>query len=137
MSEKELNKKAFEQAEKELFDKRVKIAKDYILQTLEKIEEKKKEKAKVEEELRVLKLDLEDIRKGNFKSIEERVEKSSVAQDITVIPYIKIIEIIREREKFEPIRPWGPQYPDPNIVWCNAMAGTYNLSDGKSMYLSA
>jgi hypothetical protein len=137
MSEKELNKKAFEQAEKELFDKQVKKAKDYILQTLEKIEQKKKEKSKVEEELRVLKLDLEDMRKGNFKSIEERVEKSIVAQEVTVIPHIQIIEIIRERERFEPIRPWGPQFPDPNIVWCNAMAGTYNLSDGRSMYLSA
>ncbi len=84
MSEKDINKEAYEQAEKELLEGRVEKVKGYILLTLQKIEAKKEEKQRIDEELRVLKLDLDDLRKGNFKKIEERQEKSKTAKRVSV-----------------------------------------------------
>jgi predicted nuclease with TOPRIM domain len=88
MSEKDINKEAYKQAEKELLENKVKEVKGFILETLEKIESKKKEKSKIDEELRVLKLDLEDLKQGKFEKIEERKEKSLVARNVSVnIPH--------------------------------------------------
>lgn len=84
MSEVDINKEAFKQAEKELLERKVKEVKGYILETLEKTELKKKEKAKLDEELRILKLDLEDLRQGKFDKIEERKQKSKVAREVSV-----------------------------------------------------
>ena len=84
MSEVDINKMAFQQAEKELLERKVKEVKGYILETLEKIELKKKEKARSEEELRILKLDLDDLRQGKFDKIEERKFKSKVARNVSV-----------------------------------------------------
>ena len=74
MSNNEINKEAYKQAEKELLKEKVDRVKEYILETLRKMESKKKEKAKVEEELRVLKLNLDDLRNGRFDKLEERIE---------------------------------------------------------------
>lgn len=84
MSKKDVNKEAYEQAKKELLEEKVKEVKGYIKETLIAIEEKKKEKAKVEEEMRVLKLDLEDLKKGNFEKIIERKKKSKVARGVGI-----------------------------------------------------
>lgn len=84
MSEKDLNKEAYKLAEKEMLEKKVTQVKGYILETLERIEETKKKKERIEEELRVLKLDLEDLRNGNFEKIEERIQKSPIAKQISV-----------------------------------------------------
>ena len=86
MSNKDINKQAYEQAEKELLEQQVKKVKGYILETLRTIEQVKEDKTKAEERLRVLKLDLEDLKKGKFDKIEERQEKSKVARGISVVP---------------------------------------------------
>ena len=85
-----INEEAYKQAEKELLEKKdaeekrkVEEVKGYILQTLERIEQKKKAKSRTEEELRVLKLDLDDLRNGKFKKIEERNKKSEVARGVS------------------------------------------------------
>lgn len=85
MSE-DVNKEAYKQALEELKKKKVEEVKGFILETLEKIEKKKADKEKIEEELRVLKLDLEDLQKGNFSKIEERLEKSKLARSVSVFP---------------------------------------------------
>lgn len=86
MSEKNLNQEAFKQAEKELLESKIKEVKGFILETLENIERKKKDKEKIEEELRVLKLDLEDLKQGKFDKIEERRNKSKISRAISVDP---------------------------------------------------
>lgn len=124
MSEKDLNQEAYKQAEKELFEKKIEEVKRYILSTLEKIEEKKKEKARTEEELRILKLDLEDLRNGNFDKIEERQEKSRVAKAIsqyTTSPSLTLS---------------GATYTTfCNLAWPTVTRGTYNTANGQSFYL--
>ena len=109
----DVNKQAFEQAEKELLDKRVSEVKGYILETLEKIETKKKEKEKIDEELRVLKLDLDDLRSGKFEKIEERMSKSPISKEVS----------------FKWIQPAFPFNPFPPINqafnWLDNTSGTY------------
>lgn len=113
----EINKEAYKQAEKELLEKRVNEVKGFILETLEKIERKKKEKARIEEELRVLKLDIEDMKNGKFDKIEERIEKSKVARGISVISFP------------------SPFYWDGNSnVWNGLVSGTYTVN-GRSFYI--
>lgn len=140
MSEKDINKEAYKQAEKELLENRVKEVKGYILETLEKIEAKKKEKAKVEEELRVLKLDVEDLRNGNFDKIDERIEKSSVARGVSVI--INNHNVMPLVQRYTVSDTVTTTASDSSMViggnvWLSATAGTYETSSGNAFYLSA
>ena len=117
----EINKEAYKQAEKELLEKRVNEVKGFILETLEKIERKKKEKAKIEEELRVLKLDIEDMKNGKFDKIEERIEKSSVARGVSIVVV----------PSWDNTIPCGSQ----NLTWSGLVSGTYTVSNGRSFYI--
>jgi len=71
---------AFKEAQKEVNEKELKQLKGYFKQVLTAIEVKKKQKERVEEELRILKLDLEDLKAGKFDKIKERQKKSEVAR---------------------------------------------------------
>jgi len=114
----EINKEAYKQAEKELLEKRVNEVKGFILETLEKIERKKKEKARIEEELRVLKLDIEDMKNGKFDKIEERIEKSSVARGVSIV-----------------VSPgWSSTLIHTNATWPGLVSGTYTVN-GRSFYI--
>jgi predicted nuclease with TOPRIM domain len=113
----EINKEAYKQAEKELLERRVNEVKGFILETLEKIERKKKEKARIEEELRVLKLDIEDMKNGKFDKIEERIEKSSVARGVSIVV----------------VPGWSSTLTHPN-TWSGLVSGTYTVN-GRSFYI--
>lgn len=147
MSEKEINKQAYEQAQKEMLENRVKEIKGYILETLEKIEEKKKVKERVEEELRILKLDLEDLRNGKFDKIEERLIKSKKARDVSVI---QEVHFYSASPNFTTISPYTysssssgscsssmtlNNLANCSTDWLNLTAGTYPTADGKIFYL--
>lgn len=133
---KDINKEAYKQAEKELLENKVKEVKDFILQTLNKIESKKKEKSRVEEELRVLKLDIEDLRHGNFEKIEERREKSKVARGVSVdfpssfVGYSTNLCIDTTLVN-------SVTTCTDNNSWITATAGTYQTNTGNAVYLSA
>jgi predicted nuclease with TOPRIM domain len=116
----EINKEAYKQAEKELLEKRVNEVKGFILETLEKIERKKKEKSKIEEELRVLKLDIEDMKNGKFDKIEERIEKSSVARGVSIV-------VVPGWSNTTSI--W-----DNTSTWPSLVSGTYTVN-GRSYYI--
>ena len=117
----EINKEAYKQAEKELLEKRVNEVKGFILETLEKIERKKKEKARIEEELRVLKLDIEDMKNGKFDKIEERIEKSSVARGVSIVV---------SPGWSDTLNTWNNQ----NVTWPGLVSGTY-MVNGRSFYI--
>lgn len=123
MSEKDFNKDAFKQAEKEFFEKKIKEVKGYIIQTLESIEDKKKEKEVIEEELRVLKLDLEDLRNGKFDKIKERQEKSAISKKVSVY-------IIGNPYNYN----LSSHIHYPNYNWQEVTSGTYTIQSGKSFY---
>ena len=84
MSNKAIAKKAADEVAKEILRKKIQEVKESILKTLDKIEGKKKEKDTVEEQLRILKLDLDDLRKGNFDKIAKRQKQSGIAHEISI-----------------------------------------------------
>jgi len=104
-----LAKEATEKAKEEFKKKRVLEIQDAILEILEKQEELKKEKAIIAEKERILKLDYEDIRQGNFEKVKERHEKSKLAKECSVeIPedLIKFTKIIRNSGTTIPQNAW-------------------------------
>lgn len=124
MTQKDIQKEAFNQAEKELLDERVKEVKDYILATLNKIEEKKKQRDKVSEELRILDLDLKDLRNGNFDKMKERQDKSVVSRNISVPITGKFYSMSSYTSA-----------TSSDLPWITYTSGTYNLNDGTIFYL--
>jgi hypothetical protein len=81
---------AHKQAQDELHEAEVKKFKNFILNTLQKIEDKKREQDKITQEIRALKADLEDLKAGNLKKIKERQEKDEVARQISAVKFNEI-----------------------------------------------
>ena len=166
---KELAKKAFSEAEKSLREKQVDEVKQIVLKTLEKIETLKKEKEKaqetvkdIEEKIKVLKMDIDDLKEGRLDRIEERQTKDEKAKETSVVIIIKEREVVREYPYWHwpwriywtmpTIQPIQPDYtlttsydtttsvsPDSGsgYLTCStakwATAGTYCLSDGTTI----
>lgn len=84
MSKDQVNQQAFKDAEAQFLKEKTEEVKGYILETLKSIEREKKAKDLIEEKLRILKMDLEDLRNGKFDKIEERKAKSALAKSISV-----------------------------------------------------
>jgi len=125
---------AYKLAEKEISDTKLSSLKEnikaYKLEQLTEQEKWKTKKEEIEEKLRIIKLNLENLDKGNFEAIEERMKKSEVAKMIDTEKRVeKVIQIWRE---MWPV-PTYPRYPEPFITWCgDATSGTFPV--GKKIY---
>lgn len=108
-------KKAFDEAQKEFDEQSIKELKGFVLKTLQAIENAKKTVAQKNEEIRVLKLDLEDLRHGRVDEIRERQEKSAVAKQVSQIPL--------QSSSMKVTR-----YSVPANWYWTATAGTYNIA---------
>jgi DNA relaxase NicK len=75
----------FKEAEKEFKERLSKEVKQQTLHTLERLEKEKANKANSEENIRILKMDLDDLKEGRLDKIKERQEKSSQARAISEI----------------------------------------------------
>jgi hypothetical protein len=118
MSEKELNKKAYKLAEEELEQEKIERVKEVVRATLERLEILKKRKKEIEGEMKILRMDLDDLREGHLDRIEERQKKDEKAKEISVV---KVIEKVVEREVKPPYwyKHYTLQWPtDPYIVYC-------------------
>lgn len=116
----EIIKKGIALAEKEAQEKQIQQIKNIVQNYLEKIDEKIRSKNKLDEEIRLLKKDLDDLKKGRIDLIKERQEKDSKAKEISPI----IIKIV-ERIEYSPFQPWKQPY---DITWRNEPT-LYNSSD--------
>ena len=159
----ELVKEGFKLAEQELKDEEKMRIKDVVKATLEKLRKKEIEKHAIDEEIKILRKDIEDMKEGRIDRIKERQDIDAKAKDVSVI-------IIKEKivEKQVPMwyYPWvieiKPQYISymPMYTTCatntsanvfndastltftstnsNAhlyTSGTYQLSDGTIKYI--
>lgn len=77
---------ALKQAEAEIGNAEISELKEYFRQILEKIEAKKVAKEKIEEEIRVLRLELDDLKEGKMDKIKERQKVSNLAREVSVLP---------------------------------------------------
>jgi len=123
MSEKEIVKEGMEQAEKSLREKQVEEVKKIALKTLEKLDSFEKDKKALEAKIKVLRLDIDDLKDGRLDRIAERQEKDEDAKKVSVVIIIKEKEVIRE------VAPWHwpyvihwrpqsiPTFPG-SPVWC-------------------
>ena len=77
--------KAFEMAQDEVTNSGLEDIKREFKQVLSLIEQKKQQKEQIEEEIRVLKLDLEDMKAGKFDKIKQRQDNSSMAKRVSPV----------------------------------------------------
>lgn len=108
-------KEGLELAEKEAREKAVQEVKRIAQKTLERIEsiEKEIDKAKedvkkLEDQKKILRMDIDDLREGKLDRIAERQDKDPEAKKISVVLIIKEKTIIRE------ISPWYWPY---TVIW--------------------
>ena len=121
----------FDSAEKELKEKQIAEVKKIVLKTLEKIEGKTKERDKLSEEIRLLKMDIDDLKEGKIERIVERQEKDPKAKEVAVVI------IIKEKEVGE-LSPWYwpyqiiwqyPVYSTPGLTFTGGTFGSYATSN--------
>lgn len=84
------NEKAFKDAEKELADEKVREIKGVMKSILQKIQNYQDKKADAEEAIRLLKLDLEDLRAGKIDKIKDRHAESKRADLYFPLPSLFI-----------------------------------------------
>lgn len=112
---------AYKQVNKELADeesKKIKEAvKAYKTEQLTNQEYWKKRKVEAEENLRIIKLNLDNLDKGKFEAIKERIEKSEKAKGLT-------------RGRL-----WTQNWTIPLDAWdVEWTLGTFRTPDGKVYY---
>ena len=97
----EIVKEAFKLAEKELKDGEKIRIKEVVKATLEKLRKKEIEKHAVEEEIKILRADIENLKEGRIDKIKERQDIDIKAKEVSVI-------IIKEKiiEKQVPMWHW-------------------------------
>jgi regulator of replication initiation timing len=144
--EKEMIKKAVREAEDSLKQKQYEEVKKIVVKTLEKerklekeIADAKQEVKELEEQKKILKMDIDDLKEGRLDRIAERQEKDEKARKVSVVLIIKEKETIVER----PMSPWywpyvivweKPTYPSyPITVYGGSSSGAYIDSLGNQV----
>lgn len=161
----EITKEAFKLAEKEIKDEEKMHIKDVVKATLEKLRKKETEKHAVEEEIKILRKDIDDLKEGRIDRIKERQDIDTKAKDVSVIIIKeKIVEkqvplwyqpwIIEIKREYAPIYPYpytvintiggsttttgnyiGATFTSTNSDAHLYAGGTYQLSDGTIKYI--
>lgn len=124
------NEKAFKEAEKEIAKERVEEIKELMKSILQKIQDYQDQKSEAEEAIRLLKLDLEDLRAGKLDKIRQRHEQSKKS-----VAYSRGID-------FAPILNATVGYCSPAISVSNAVSNSIGwescttASTSGSLYVS-
>lgn len=106
-----IHEQAYKDVEKEIQESELLKIKVMMKDILQKIQEQKEKKESAEESLRILKLDLDDLRLGKLEKIKERHRSEKVSQIIPIrFPII------------DNITTW-----DPNR-WFDFTSGNYNIT---------
>ena len=140
---KELVKKAVQEAENELQEKSVQKVKDIVKATLKKIkdlddeiEKAKEEVKKLEEDRKILRLDIDDLKEGRLDRIEERQKTEPKAKKISVIVVEKEVHHHHHNDWWhQPYRVTYVPYPPATVpVWPITYSTSNN--DGCNMTFS-
>jgi anaerobic ribonucleoside-triphosphate reductase len=103
----EANVKAgYELAEKELKDRQVQEVKKIVLKTLEKIKDQEKIRDEASKKVKILKMDIDDLKEGKIERIVERQEKDDEAKNTSVVIIIR-----------ETVNNYSPWYVPYRVVW--------------------
>jgi hypothetical protein len=99
-------KEGFALAEKEMREKQVTEVKKIVLKTLEKIKEQEKIRDTASKKVKILKMDIDDLKDGKIERIVERQEKDEEAKNTSVVIII--------RETVNNYSPWFVPY---RVIW--------------------
>jgi FtsZ-binding cell division protein ZapB len=131
MTEK-LVKEGFALAEEEMRKKQIQEVKQIVLKTLERIREQEKIRDEAIDKIKILKMDIDDLKDGKLDRIVERQEKDESAKTISVVTIIKEIHHHYNNPWYVPYRiiwhkPFIPYYR-ANEVLCVDNAVVYTDS---------
>lgn len=110
---KENIKKAFDLASNEVEEKQIESLKNIIKNVLQKKKDKEKEIDELQEEVKILKQDIDDFKSGRLDKIKERHEINPKAN---LVAPITIIILNDNRRQIYPIQPWLWGY---EVTWSN------------------
>ena len=100
-------KKATELAENELQENEIQHFKKIIKDLLQKKKDKEKEKTELDEEIKIIKQDIDDFKAGRLDKIKERHDKNPIADRVAPIQ----ITIINDNSRtIYPLQPWRWNY---------------------------
>ena len=120
-------KEGFALAEKEMRGKQVEEVKRIVLKTLEKIKEFEKIRDEAINKIKILKMDIDDLKDGKIDRIVERQEKDEKAKQISVVTIIKEVHHHYSNPWYVPYRiiwnqPLVPYSVEP-VIYCNTTEG--------------
>lgn len=122
--------KAFKAAEQELEDKEVKHLKTIIQNLLQKKKDAEIEKNEIDDEIKLIKQEIEDFKSGRLDRIKERHEKNPQADHVCPIH----ITIINDNTRVTyPTQPWRWNY---QVIWNNYYPPITNGSLGNGLILT-
>lgn len=135
MSQKENIKKAFAEAEKDQQEDEIAKIKKIVQSHLERIQNKKEARIKLDDEIKHLEKDLYDLKSGRLDRINERHEKDEKAREVRII----IVEKIeKEYVPYYPWRsPWVIKMSDPWYPTYYATNTAYALGSGTTTISTA
>lgn len=107
-------KEGFALAEEEMRKKQTEEVKRIVLKTLEKLKELEKVRDDANKKIKILKMDIEDLKEGKLDRIVERQEKDAEAKNISVVTIIK-----EEHHHYN--NPWYVPY---QIIWHQPLLNT-------------
>ena len=123
---KEVIKKVVQSAEQELEDKQVEKLKDVVKDILRKIKDLDDEIFKLEEDRKILKLDIDDLKAGRLDKIEERQKVDKKAKSVSVIVVEKEVHHHYDRWYQPYVIHYVPYSTVPNFqpLICNSVLNT-------------
>lgn len=119
---KEVVKKAFESAEQELENKLIEKIKDIVKKTLEHIKILDEKIDTLQEERKILKLDLDDLKEGRLDRIEQRQKEDAKAKKTSVVEVIREVHHHHYDWWYQPYKLIYHEktYPKlPDVFYCN------------------
>lgn len=129
MDNKKISKEALAELEKEKAEKTKEEFKQYFKDTLQEIEIQKKNKETIEEKIRILNKDLDDLKNGDLEKIKERQDKSELAKQTSRVVIKKmIVKVIKEPDWYKgtypviiPLIPSSYPVSDWTVTTCDTM----------------
>lgn len=128
------HQKAFKEAEKELEKDKINEIKGIMKSLLQEIQKQKEVKTDAEDALRLLKLDMDDLRAGKIDKIKERHDKSKKARQVSPLKEAQLNDLTYYggNSTLTVAGNSAMVYTSGTANWADATSGTYaiNCSNG-------
>lgn len=124
-------KKAYDLAQNEVEEKQIENLKNIIKNLLQKKYDKEKEKDEIEEEIKLIKQDIDDFKSGRLDKIKERHEVNPNANEIAPIRIVIINDHRRIQYPFKPFL-WNYEAQWIYPSWSSSNGSGLTVSGGTS-----